>query len=164
MSEEGRSPRERAAEFGVHALSPHLVCRDAADAIDFYRNAFGAEELMRLPGPDGKVMHACIRINGSSVMLVDENCDHGLLSPETLKGSPVKMHLVVDDADSFFARAVDAGARIIMPVSEMFWGDRYGQLEDPFGHQWAIATPGRPMSEQALKDAAIQAFRAPDGC
>ena len=110
----------RAAEHGMHALSPHLVCAGAAAAIDFYRQAFGAVELIRLPGPDGKLMHACVSINGSSVMLVDEYPEHGGLSPQALGGTPVTIHLIVDDVDAVVARAVAAGATVVMPVEDMF--------------------------------------------
>jgi PhnB protein len=143
---------------GMHQLSPHLVCDGAADAITFYGAAFGAEELVRLPGPDGRIMHACVSINGSSVMLVDENLEYGLTGPKTLGGSPVTIHLVVADADASYARAVEAGAVGRMPVAEMFWGDRYGVVEDPYGHLWSLATPqGAPMSTDELAEAAAGA-------
>jgi uncharacterized glyoxalase superfamily protein PhnB len=138
---------------GTHQLSPHLVCAGAADAIDFYTRAFDAVELIRLAGPDGKLMHACIQINGSSVMLVDENVEYGLVSPTVLGGSPVTIHLVVDDAEAVAAQAVAAGATERMPVTEQFWGDRYGVIQDPFGHLWSIATPGAPMTEEQLATA-----------
>lgn len=141
-------------------LAPHLVCAGAADAIEFYKKAFGAEEMVRLPGPDGKLMHAAVLINGSMVMLVDENPQYGLLGPKSLGGSPVTIHLNVPDVDAAVQRAVDAGATAKMPVGDMFWGDRYGTVEDPFGHSWSIATPLRdkPMSADELQDAAKQAF------
>lgn len=137
-----------------NSLSPHLVTAGAAEAIEFYKRAFGAEEMIRLPGPDGKLMHAAIRINGSMVMLMDENVDCGMVGPKTLKGTPVTIHLMVDDVDAFVARAVEAGATVTIPVADMFWGDRYGRIEDPFGHHWSIATHLRDMSEQELKEAA----------
>jgi uncharacterized glyoxalase superfamily protein PhnB len=143
---------------GVHQLSPHLVCDGAADAIDFYVRAFGGEELMRLAGDDGRIMHACVTVNGSSVLLVDENRDYGRLGPKTLGGSPVVIHLVVPDADATFARAVEAGATVKAPVAEMFWGDRYGVLEDPWGHLWSVATPQRaPMTVDEMTAAAAAA-------
>ena len=143
---------------GMHQLSPHLVCDGAADAIAFYAAAFGAEELMRLPAENGRLMHAAITVNGSSVMLVDENREYGLLGPKSLGGSPVTIHLIVPDADATYDRAVAAGATARMPVADMFWGDRYGVLEDPFGHLWAIATPARtPMNRSELADAAAAA-------
>jgi uncharacterized glyoxalase superfamily protein PhnB len=141
-------------------LSPHLVCAGAAAAIDFYKRAFGATELVRLAGPDGKLMHGSISIDGSSVLLVDENRDYGMLSPKALGGTPVTIHLIVEDADAFSARAVDAGATVVMPLADAFWGDRYGVIEDPFGHRWSIATPLRsaPMSMDQLRQAAAEAM------
>ena len=139
---------------GMHTLSPHLVCDGAADAIAFYVAAFGAEDLMRLPGDDGRLMHAAITINGSSVMLVDENREYGMLGPKALGGSPVTIHLIVPDVDTAYERAVAAGATARMPVADMFWGDRYGVLEDPFGHVWSLATPqGAPLTAAQMADA-----------
>jgi PhnB protein len=144
---------------GMHVLSPHLVCAGAAAAIDFYKAAFGATELMRLAGPDGRLMHACVSINGSSVMLVDENRDYGMLSPMALNGTPVTIHLIVRDADAVAQRALDAGATVKMPVQAMFWGDRYGLVEDPFGHRWSVATPqGKPMTAEELAAASRNVF------
>ncbi len=133
--------REGSISDGMHRLSPHMVCAGAAEAIDFYIEAFGAEEIMRTPGPDGKLLHAAVSINGSSVMLVDENLEFGMFSPKALDGSPVTIHLIVDDADAWMKRAVAAGGVEAMAVQEVFWGDRYGVVVDPFGHSWALATP-----------------------
>lgn len=145
---------EKLIPHGMHRLSPHLVCAGAADAIEFYKKAFDAEEMVRLPGEDGKLMHAALVINGSSVMLVDENPDWGLLGPKALNGSPVTIHLMVADVDAVAAKAVEAGAEIVMPVAEQFWGDRYGVLRDPFGHLWSIATPtGEVKSMDELRTA-----------
>ena len=131
---------------GMHTVTPHLICAGAGDAIDFYKKAFGATETSRMPGPDGKLIHASIRIGDSAVMLVDEMPEWGSLGPKALKGSPVVIHLYVDDVDAFTARAAAAGAKVTMPVADMFWGDRYGQLEDPFGHRWSVATHVRDVS------------------
>jgi PhnB protein len=136
---------------GMHSVTPHLVCAGASAAIEFYKKAFGAEELVRLPGPDGKLMHAMIRIGDAPVMLVDESPAWGALGPKSLGGSPVTLHLYVDDADAFVQRAVDAGAKVTAPLSDMFWGDRYGKLEDPFGHHWSVATHIRDVSEEELQ-------------
>jgi PhnB protein len=139
---------------GMHTITPHLVCRDAAGAIAFYGKAFGAVELTRLPGPQGRLMHAMVRIGDSNLMLVDEFPDCGALGPQSLKGSPVTIHLYVTDVDATIERAVAAGAKVTMPVDDMFWGDRYGRIEDPFGHLWSIATHTRDLSPQEIEAAA----------
>jgi PhnB protein len=133
------------------AVTPHLVCAGAAAAIDFYVKAFGAVEIARLPGPSGKLMHGHIKINGASVMLVDEMPEWNSLGPTALKGTPVTIHLYVADADHFYARAVAAGAKASMPLQDMFWGDRYGQVEDPFGHKWSIASHIRDVNPEDMK-------------
>lgn len=138
----------------MHTVTPHLVCAGTADAIEFYKNAFEAVELMRLPGPDGKVIHACLRIGDSAVMLAEESPEYGSFGPKSLKGSSVIIHLYVEDVDAFTSRAIDAGARVTLPVQDMFWGDRYGQLEDPFGHRWSVATHVRDLSQEAIQQAA----------
>jgi uncharacterized glyoxalase superfamily protein PhnB len=154
MSQQTNKAAERAAAHGVHAVTPHLVCAGAAEAIEFYQKAFGATEMIRIPGPDGKLIHACVSINGSSVMLVDEFPEMGGTSPKRLKGTPVTIHLIVDDVDRFVDRAVTAGAKIVMPVEDQFWGDRYGVIEDPFGHHWSVATPKRDMTMEEIRSAA----------
>ena len=145
-------------------LFPHLVCAGAAQAIDFYKDAFGAEEVMRMPAPDGRLMHASISIGGNIVMLVDEMKEHGMLGPDSLGGTPVILHLIVANADSAIERAEAAGATIALAAHDAFWGDRYGQIRDPFGHRWSIAHPLRQsaMSEDDLRDAARSAECAAD--
>ena len=143
---------------GMQSLTPHLVCRDAAQAIDFYGRAFGAIERFRLPAPNGKIVHACVQIGDSQLFLVDEMPEHGALGPQALKGTPVTIHLQVEDADAAFARAMRAGAIVTMPLADMFWGDRYGQVVDPFGHHWSIATHLREVSREEMV-AAMQAGR-----
>ncbi len=138
---------------GMHTVTPHLVCAGAAEAIEFYKKAFGATEAMRLPMPDGKLAHARIVIGDSAIMLMDEAPQHGALGPKMLKGSPVTIHLYVADVDAVVKRAVDAGAKVFMPVQDMFWGDRYGVLEDPFGHCWSVATHIRDVSDEELPKA-----------
>jgi uncharacterized glyoxalase superfamily protein PhnB len=138
---------------GMHTVTPHLICAGAAEAIEFYKKAFGAAETSRLPAPNGKLMHASIRIGDSTIMLVDEMPEWGALGPKALKGSPVTIHLYVDDVDAFTARAVAAGAKLTMPVQDMFWGDRYGQLEDPCGHRWSVATHVRDVSAAEMQQA-----------
>jgi PhnB protein len=134
-------------------ITPHLVCAGAADAIEFYKRAFGAEEVMRLAGAKGKLMHASVRIGEANVMLVDELPEWGSLSPLTLGGSPVTIHLYVSDVDAFVDRAVKAGALLRMPVADMFWGDRYGIIEDPFGHKWSVATHKKDMTGEEIEEA-----------
>jgi PhnB protein len=160
MAELNRKPLPN----GMHTVTPHIVCAGAADAIEFYKKAFGAEEMARLPGPGGKLIHACIRIGDSPVMLVDEFPEMGALSPKSTNGTPVTIHLYVDDVDAFAARAVDAGAKTIMPVADAFWGDRYGVIEDPFGHRWSVATPGREMSVEEIQQAMAKMEGGPGCC
>lgn len=138
---------------GMHSVTPHLVCEGAAAAIAFYIKAFNAVELARLPGPDGRIMHAQIRIGDSCVMLVDQMPDCGAFGPKALKGSPVTLHLYVEDANAVFNRAVAAGATVKFPMDDMFWGDRYGVVQDPFGHNWSIATHVRDVSPEEMKQA-----------
>lgn len=138
---------------GMHSVTPHLICAGAADAIEFYKNAFDAVELARLPGPQGKIMHAMMRIGDSAIMLVDEMPEWGALGPKSLEGSPVTIHIYVADADAFVARAVGAGAKITMPLEDMFWGDRYCKLEDPFGHHWSVATHTRDVTLEEMRQA-----------
>jgi PhnB protein len=146
-------PQVKPIPEGMHTVTPHLVCAGAAAAIEFYKKAFNATELGRLAGPQGKLMHAAIRIGDSTVMLVDEFPEWNSLGPKSLKGSPVTIHLYVEDVDAFVKRAVAAGAKITMPVDDMFWGDRYGKLEDPFGHHWSVATHMRDASPEEMKQA-----------
>jgi uncharacterized glyoxalase superfamily protein PhnB len=136
---------------GMNSITPHLVCAGASEAIEFYKNAFNAEEMFRLVGPEGKLIHACISIGNSKVMLVDEFPEWGSLGPKALNGSPVTIHLYVEDADSMFAQAVKAGATVKMPLENMFWGDRYGIIIDPFGHCWSIATHVKDVSYDELQ-------------
>jgi PhnB protein len=142
---------------GMHTVTPHLICAGAADAIEFYKKAFNAVEMGRLAGPQGKLLHGAIRIGDSTVMLVDEFPEWGSLGPKSLKGSPVAMHVYVEDVDAFVARATAAGAKITMPLQDMFWGDRYCKLEDPFGHQWSVATHVRDVSRDEMQQAAQKA-------
>jgi len=142
------------------SLTPHIVCAGAADAIEFYKQAFGAEEMFRMAGPDGKLMHGAVSIGGSMLMLVDENKEWGMLSPLSLGGTPVTLHLNVPNADAAIERAAAAGATITMPAADAFWGDRYGQVKDPFGHSWSMAHPLRDtaMTENELRVAAKDAM------
>jgi uncharacterized glyoxalase superfamily protein PhnB len=141
---------------GMHTVTPHLICNGAADAIEFYKKAFGAVELGRMPMPDGKLGHAMIRIGDSAIMLADEFPDWGSVGPNTLKGTPVTVHLYVENADAQFEQAVAAGATVKMPLADMFWGDRYGMLEDPFGHRWSIATHQRDVAPEEMAAAMLR--------
>lgn len=136
----------------MHIVTPHLVCAGAADAIEFYKKAFGATEVMRMPSPDGKIMHAEIRIGGAAVFLTDEAPAWGALGPNARGGSSVTIHLFTEDADALAERAAKAGATIKVPVQEMFWGDRYGQLVDPFGHAWSVATHVKDLSPAQIAE------------
>jgi uncharacterized glyoxalase superfamily protein PhnB len=141
---------------GMHTVTPHLVCAGAADAIEFYKKAFGAVEMFRLPTPDGKIMHASVRIGDSMVMLVDEMPDWNCLGPNARGGSSVTIHLQVENSDAVFEQAVKAGATAKMAVDDMFWGDRYGIVEDPFGHCWSIATHVRDVSPEEMVKASAE--------
>lgn len=146
----------------LQAITPHLVCAGAADAIEFYKRAFGAVETLRFAGADGKLMHGAIKIGNASVRLVDENPEWGALAPSSLKGTPVTIHLFVADVDAFVAQAVKEGAILHMPVADMFWGERYGLIEDPFGHKWSIATHIRDMTADEIAEA-MKSFIPSDG-
>lgn len=138
---------------GMHSITPHLICANGADAIDFYKKAFNAEEMMKLSGPDGKLMHGCMRIGDSLVMLADEYPEWGSFGPNSLKGTTVTIHLQVEDADKQFNQAIEAGCTVHMHMADMFWGDRYGIVKDPYGHLWAIATHIRDVSPEELQAA-----------
>jgi PhnB protein len=141
------------------AVSPHLVVDNAAAAIDFYVKAFDAVELGRVPGPDGKLIHAALNINGFLVMLNDdfpEFNDGKSTTPKALGGTPVTIHLTVTDVDAKFQKAVDAGATVVQPLEDQFWGDRYGRVEDPFGHQWSLGQPVREVSPEEIQEAMKQ--------
>ncbi|WP_435021534.1 VOC family protein [Tundrisphaera sp. TA3] len=139
---------------GHHSITPHLIIDGAADAIEFYKKAFGAVELGRMPMPraDGSMMigHAAIRIGDSQVFLADEFPDYGAVGPKN--GSAVVIHLYVEDVDAVFAQAVEAGATVTMPVENMFWGDRYGKLVDPFGHHWSIAEHLEDLTHEQMAE------------
>jgi uncharacterized glyoxalase superfamily protein PhnB len=136
---------------GYHSITPALTVRDAARAIEFYKQAFAAVERGVMHGPDGKVMHAELMIGDSIVMLSDEFPQYGVLSPQSIGGSAVSLHIYLDGVDAAFDRAVKAGAEVEMPVMDQFWGDRYGKLKDPFGHKWSIATHTKDLSMDEMK-------------
>lgn len=139
---------------GYRTLTPHLVIKGAADAIEFYKKAFNATEIARMPGPGGKIMHAEMQIGDCRFMLADEMPEYGVKSPTTLGGSPVDLFLYVPDVDASFKQAIAAGATETMPVADQFWGDRYGKLNDPFGHRWSMATHKEELTEQEIMERA----------
>ena len=135
---------------GYHTLTPYLITKDTGKAIDFYKAAFGAVELMRLPSPDGKIVHAEIKIGDSPLMLCDECPDWNALSPETIGGTSVSLMLYLANVDAVVDRAVSIGAKVAMPVADQFWGDRMGTIIDPFGHKWSIATHVEDVSPEEI--------------
>lgn len=148
---------------GQEGLIPHLVCDPCADAIEFYKKAFGAEEVCRMPAPDGKkIMHAQMTFNGRPLFLADdfpEYCESGKpRSPKALGASPVTIHQYVEDCDAVIKRAEEAGATVVMPATDMFWGDRYGSITDPFGHSWAFATHIADPTPEEMEEATKAMF------
>ncbi len=143
-----------AAPAGYHTVTPSIIVRDGAKAIEFYKRAFGAEEVSRMEGPGGSIMHAEIRLGDSVVMLSEENEQWGTKSPLSTNGNPGSLHIYVADADASFKRAIDAGATVAFPMEDAFWGDRYGKVKDPFGHEWGIATRVKDLTDEEMKQAA----------
>ena len=132
-------------------LVPYLICRDASRAVEFYTRVLGARETMRLAEPSGKVGHAELEVGGSLLMLADEYPDHGALGPRSVGGTPVKLHLYVGDVDAVMASALAAGATLLRPVQDEFYGDRSGQIEDPFGHVWMLSTKVEQLSAAEIE-------------
>jgi PhnB protein len=151
------SNKPKSIPDGYHNVTPYLIVNDAAAAIEFYKKAFGATELMRMPKPNGKIGHAEIKIGDSPIMLADEAPEMGARSPRTFGGSPVSIFLYVDDADTTFAKAVNGGAKVQRPLADQFYGDRTGGVEDPFGHVWYIATHVEDVSPEEMKKRAAAA-------
>lgn len=144
---------------GFHTVTPSIVVAGAAKALDFYKKAFGAEELSRFPGPDGEnIMHAEFKIGDSIIMMSDEMPDMGSRGPKLIGGSPVSFFVYGDDVDAAWQRAVDAGATVVMPLADQFWGDRTGCLEDPFGHKWWLAQRLQELTPEELRQAAENFF------
>jgi PhnB protein len=143
---------------GYHSVTPYLAVREAKRAIDFYQRAFGAKEVMRMDGPPGKIAHAELRIGDSMIMLSDEVPGSGCQSPQSLGGSTVNVFLYVEDVDALFNQAVSAGAKVETPLADMFWGDRYGKLSDPFGHSWSVATHKENVAPEEMAKRAKEAM------
>jgi PhnB protein len=144
---------------GFHRVTPHLTVRSGATMIEFYKKAFGAEEKRRTPGPDGKsIMHAELRIGDSTIFLNDEFPDMGALSPLASNTTPVTLHLYVEDADKQFQQALSAGAEVVMPLGDQFWGDRYGVVKDPSGHHWSIGSHMEDPTPEQMQERMAKAF------
>ena len=148
---------------GYHTVTPYLACGDAAAAIEFYEKAFGAAEIIRIPGPGGKIGHAEVKIGDSPVMLTDEYAEMNFLGPRARGGTTVHIHLYVKDVDAMVARAVAAGARLVREVKDQFYGDRTGSLEDPFGHVWHIATHKEDLSMAEMRRRGEKAMKETSG-
>jgi uncharacterized glyoxalase superfamily protein PhnB len=146
---------------GCEGPIPHLTCSPCDKALDFYTKAFGAEEICRMPGPDGRLMHAEMKIDGRPIYLADdfpEYCGGKAHNPNALGASPVTIHRYVKDTDAAMKKAETAGGTVVMPATDMFWGDRYGQVKDPFGHSWAFATHIKDMTPEEMMEASKEAF------
>ncbi len=134
-----------------HAVTPYLIVNGAAKAIDFYKNVFGAQEIMRMPGPNGKVGHAELKIGDSIIMLADEHPEMDAQSPQSVGGTPVSLLVYVEDVDNVFKKALSAGAKESRPVKDQFYGDRSGIITDPFGHKWSVATHVEDVSPEEMQ-------------
>jgi PhnB protein len=156
-----RAKRVAAIPPGYGTVTPHLVCREAAKAIDFYKKAFGAKERLRMAGPGGSIAHAEIQIGGSIVMLGDETPEMGASAPPSLGGTPVGLFIYSENVDKAYAKAISAGATSEQPPTDMFWGDRYCKLVDPFGHKWSIATHIEDVSPREMTKRMAAAFAQP---
>jgi uncharacterized glyoxalase superfamily protein PhnB len=157
----------KAIPDGCEGYIPHLVINGCAAALEFYAKAFGAEEAMRMPSPDGRIMHAEMIIGGKFVYLADdfpEYCGGKARSATALGGSPVTIHRYVENVDAAIARATEAGAIALMPPTDMFWGDRYGMVVDPYGHCWSFATHTKDLTPEQIGAAAAEAFKDPGSC
>lgn len=147
---------------GYHSITPYLIVKGASDAIEFYKNVFGATELMRMPGPGGALMHAEIKIGDSFVMLADEFPQMDALSPKTIGGSPVGLMIYLPNVDEVFHRAIAAGAKELRPLQNQFYGDRSGTVEDPFGHKWTVSTHVEDVAPEEMNRR--MAAMKPEGC
>jgi PhnB protein len=148
----------KAIPDGLHTITPHIVVRDAARAAEWYKQAFGAEERSRVPLPGGKLMSVELWFGDSAVMVADEFPELGIRSPQTIGGTSTVLNLYTEDVDGLWRRAVDAGAEVLHPLRDQFWGDRHGQLADPFGHRWGLAQHLRDVAPEEIVRAAAEAF------
>lgn len=158
-------PKAKPIPDGFNSVSAYLVVPKATEALPFYAEAFGAEPGMRMPGPDGEsTMHAEMRIGNSMVMLTDENPEWNMKGPKALGGSPQSLHVYVEDADAAYERAIAAGCTPIFPLNDTFWGDRYAKVEDPYGHQWGIATHKEDLTPEEIGKRAEEWFKNMGSC
>jgi PhnB protein len=151
-------PTVKAIPTGFHTITPHMVVRDAARAVDWYKQALEAEEHSRIPVPGGKLMSVELWFGDSPVMVADEFPEMGVLSPQSIGGTPVVLSIYTEDVDALWQQAVDAGAEVLHPLQDQFWGDRHGQLTDPFGHRWGLAQRLRDVSPEEIAREAAKAF------
>ena len=151
-------PTVKAIPNGMHTITPHIIVRDAARAVEWYKKALGAEERSRVPLPGGKLMSVELGFGDSTVMVADEFPEMGVLSPQTVGGTSTVLQLYTEDVEILWKRAVDAGAVVLHPLQDQFWGDRHGQLTDPFGHRWGLATHVRDVPPEEIARAAAAAF------
>jgi PhnB protein len=154
----GMAKKVKPIPKGYHSITPGLAVRDAAQAIEFYKKAFGAKEKSRMPGPDGKLMHAELQIGDSHIMLGEENPQMNNPSPQSLNGTPIALFIYVKDSDKVFNQAIKAGGALAMPLIDQFWGDRAGMITDPFGHKWWVASRKHNLSPKEMKKAAEEFF------
>ena len=151
-------PAVKAIPVGIHTITPHIVVRDAARAAEWYKEALGAEERGRVPVPGGKFMQIALWFGDSAVMLADEFPDAGVLSPQAIGGTPVVLHFSTENVEALWKRAVEAGARVVQPLQDQFWGDRYGQILDPFGYRWGLAQHIRDVPSEEIARTAAKVF------
>ena len=151
-------PRVKAIPEGMHTITPHIVVRDAARAAEWYAAALGAEEQSRIPVPGGKLMSVELWFGDSAVMVADEFPEMGVLSPQSVGGTSTVLNLYVEDVDALWERAVEAGAEVLRPLEDTFWGDRHGQITDPFGHRWGLVQHMRDVTSEEIARAAAEAF------
>jgi len=151
-------PTVKAIPTGMHTITPHIIVRDAARAVEWYKEALGAEERSRVSLPGGKLMSVELWFGDSTVMVADEFPEMGVLSPQTVGGTSTVLHLYTEDVETLWKRAVDAGAVVLHPLQDQFWGDRHGQLTDPFGHRWGLAQHLRDVPSEEVARAAATAF------
>ena len=148
----------RAIPEGIHTITPHIVVREAGRAAEWYKQALGAEERGRIPVPGGKFMQIELRFGDSAVMIADEFPEAGVLSPQAIGGTPVVLHFSTNDVEALWQRAVEAGAEILQPLQDQFWGDRYGQIRDPFGYRWGLAQHMRDVPREEVERIAASIF------